>query len=224
MSMSEDNATDRAKTNKYHRQWVKQVLGDKVQTYAHIDPAVHARVQKLAERQQKRIPQVIGSLVLIGLEVLEMMEPPAALAPPAPPSRVDMTALTPLVLASRFPKDSEATRYRMLGTLNLIYMESLKGSAPTGNQLARLAETSTTHMNLTTRVLEQRGLIERTSTNSGVGGKRSLTLRIREDAAQAFNEAHMIATGEPINPGAQPPTPVKKRSRSKKDASSGEEP
>ena len=204
--MSDQDVPKQSKHSEYHKRWKAGTLGpDLVQTYAHISKQDHARVQAVARAEHQRIPQIIGKLVRLGLDLLDLKQPEIPFRAPPPPPKTDIAALTTLILNSRFPEDTETTRFRILGVINLIHLETILGNTPTGNTIARRAHSHPSHMNFTARILEKRGLIDRSPIpTGGEGGKRAYGLRIREDAAAAFNQAHLVETGQEISEGRPP--------------------
>jgi hypothetical protein len=114
------------------------------------------------------------------------------------------TNLTQAILASRFPGDTGSARFRQLALVGVIYVETIRGSEPTGARIARFAGVHPTQVDRLAKELEERGVIVRTLSTKQDGAKWVKILSIHNDAVRRFQEAHIRATGREIqlSPGS----------------------
>jgi hypothetical protein len=118
-----------------------------------------------------------------------------------PPSVAEASVgldLTLAILGSRFPGDTGSARFRQLALVNIIYIETLRGSGPTGIHIARLSGAHPTQIDRLAKELEERGVIDRTLATKRKGAKWVKILSVRADAVCRLKKAHVEATGREV--------------------------
>ena len=191
------NETKKQRLNDYRRAWSERLLGDLVNTFAHLPKEDHARVVELARESKQRIPTMIARLVRIGIDCVDGNVVEAPLSPPAPPpATIDLPMLARAILCSRFPGDTGNARFQQLAFLNVVANEALQGRGATQTSIARFVEAQRSAVGLIGQKLIARGVVE-TQLTPGVNGARSgKTYVIKSDAVEALCKAQLEATGE----------------------------
>jgi hypothetical protein len=161
---------------------------------------LYETIREMAAAQQQRLPAMIGQLLDFAITLLNGSEAPAkpqtrhAMPKPDDP----IVTLTQAILASRFPGDTGAARFRQLAFIHLIYAETLRGHRPTGAHLARMSGSQPSQMDKLAGIFRERGVIESTHAPGQNGAPWGKILSIRPDAVDALRRAHVAATGMDI--------------------------
>jgi hypothetical protein len=168
-------------------------------------------IRAMAAAQKQRLPAMIGQLLDFAVTLLKGSETlPARQTAHAMPKPDDpIVTLTQTILASRFPGDTGAARFRQLAFIHLIHAETLRGNRPTGAHLARLSGSQPSQMDTLARTFRERGVIESTHAPGQNGAPWGKILSIRADAVKGLRKAHKAATGEDILVDTSPPAPRK---------------
>ena len=171
-----------------------------------VPEALYEVIREMAAAQKQRLPAMIGQLLDFAVTLLKGSETPSApqnhQAMPKPDDPI--VTLTQAILASRFPGDTGAARFRQLAFIHLIHAETLRGNRPTGAHLARLSGSQPSQMDKLARTLRERGVIESTHAPGQNGAPWGKILSIRLDAVKGIRKAHKAATGEDIGFDAPP--------------------
>jgi DNA-binding MarR family transcriptional regulator len=191
---------------KYHASWrkaQKALLADMRETKAFVSAETYERVVALAESRTERLPVTIGRLLDFAIEVLDGADFDEAKQEVAVPQaaaslEVPAEALLQAILASRFPTDTGAARLRQFAFVQIVAEQNAKGQAPTSTEMAGLTGAFRAQMDLLSKQLVERGLIQRKHASNHKGAKSAKLLMIAENALEQFNQAHLAETGEPI--------------------------
>lgn len=189
-------------TTRRRAAWRKASLGDRLrETRVYVDEDAYERVVVLAEGQGERLPITMGHLVEFALSVIDgkpgkRPAMPVAAAAPALPS---IAALSQAILASRFPDDTGAARFRQLAFVHLIHAETLRDSKPTPALLAKLSGSHQSQMQELARVLGDRGVVVRSHQPNVHGAAYGKVLAIDSNAIENLKAAHLAATGAPLD-------------------------
>jgi len=161
---------------------------------------LYEAVREMAAAQQQRLPAMIGHLLDFAVTLIHASRaspnPHVDYAMPKPDDPI--VSLTQTILASRFPGDTGAARFRQLAFIHLIYAETLRGHRPTAAHLARLSGSQPSQMDRLASIFRERGVIESTHAPGQNGAPWGKILSIRPDAVDAIRRAHLAATGEQI--------------------------
>lgn len=197
-----ENSRYAAKYAEWRRKWWKETLGDDLRESRVLLPAKdHARVTALASLLGDRLPIVLGQLVVSQLDILDDRPSPLTVSIPSPsvPSEsVRDGNLRRLIFASQFPGDTASSRMRQTAIVDHIASEVARGRKPTARQITNLLNAPSNQVDALCRLLESRGVLDRTSTPGVSPGKSAKVLAIRDDAAERLQAAHLEATGRMI--------------------------
>lgn len=157
-------------------------------------------IREMAAAQRQRLPAMMGQLLDFAVTLLKAgpMPPEPATVAAMPKLEDPIVTLTQTILASRFPGDTGAARFRQLAFIHLIHAETLRGNRPTGAHLARLSGSQASQMDKLARILRERGVIESTHAPGQNGAPWGKILSIRLDAVKGIRRAHNAATGDDI--------------------------
>ncbi|GLS18046.1 hypothetical protein GCM10007874_10620 [Labrys miyagiensis] len=205
--MSTDESKKR-RLNEYRRAWSERLLGELVNTFAHLPKDDHARVTELARENKLRVPTMIARLVRIGLDVVDDHVPATALAPPSPPPpHIDLPLLARAILRSRFPGDTGNARFQQLAFLNVVASEALQGRGATQTSIAKFVEAQRSAVGLIGQKLIARGVVQTQLTPGANGARSGKSYVIKADAVEALCRAQMQTTGERLDMSENPPSP-----------------
>ena len=112
--------------------------------------------------------------------------------------RNDLTGLTRAILASRFPDDTGAARFRQLAFVHLVAVESMRGNRPTATSLSATAGSHKSQMDILAKILVSRGVIVKVPAPGLKGAATAKILSFSKDPIAALQKAHREATGKPI--------------------------
>lgn len=165
-----------------------------------VPEALYETIRRMAAAQHQRLPATMGHLLDFAVGLIHgSSEPPPLPIDYAMPKPDDpIVTLTQLILASRFPGDTGAARFRQLAFIHLIHAETLRGRRPTGAHLARLSDSQPSQMDTLARLFRERGVIESKHAPGQNGAPWGKLLSVRSDAVDGIRRAHQAATGEDI--------------------------
>ncbi len=202
------------------KRWWKESLGENLVDSRTILPREgHNRIRVLAEQLGERIPILLGKFVMASLSMFDKgtMEPPRIDASgetfSASPNRTETPVLLDsdifdlcfAIVSSRFPEDNGAIRMRQAALVMTVARETAAGRKPTTSSIGRITGNRPSQMILLAKPLEDRGVLTRTRMSAVNSGKSAKVLRVRPDALEALEAAHVSATGQPI-PRTDPDT------------------
>ena len=173
-----------------------------------VDEEVFEQVVRLSRILNKGTKVLGGELIRYAMEHIDQGGVPDTAFQPNPPpiAKVDLAALFQMVMRARFKGDTSSARFRQLAFLQLIAAEAAEGRLPTATGLARLTGSHKAQMDTMAATMTERGVIVRTRMSKvdtykpdGTGTRSAKVIVIRDDALEAFNEAHRKATGSPID-------------------------
>jgi hypothetical protein len=170
------------------------------ETKVYMSGEAYDRLVEIAQSRQERLPVTIGYVLDFALAVLDGEQPePIKREPSAPPKlEVSAEALLQAILASRFPEDTGAARLRQAAFVQLVAKHNARGEAPSSTDLAAETGGFRSQMDLLAKQLMGRGVITRKHASGHKGARSAKLLMIAENALEGLNEAHIAATGEPI--------------------------
>ncbi|MCY1740691.1 hypothetical protein [Ensifer sp. SL37] len=197
-----ENSRYTAKYAEWRRQWWKETLGEDLRESRVLLPAKdYPRAMALASDLGTRLPLLLGQLVVSQLDFLDEAPSPTTVSVPGPPEQSDSDRgadLRRLIFASQFPGDTASTRMRLSAIVDHIASEVARGCRPTARQITNLLNAPSNQVDALCRLLEARGMLDRTRTPGVSPGKSAKVLSIREDAADRLQAAHHAATGRVI--------------------------
>lgn len=178
-------------------------------------------VTKMAADTRQRIPFVLSEMIIAQQLIRQdRCNSREAAARPAEPSRLGTPGSSQLsaapnpvlegqlfiaILASRFPEDNGAARFRQVAVLSAIIAETAIGIHPTAKTIAARSLYQQSAVNRLAALLSRRGLIEIHSGQSPLRGKSPNVFSVRPDALEIFAWTHLQATDQPIS---SPPNPT----------------
>lgn len=162
----------------------------------------HEKVVVMAQMLGARIPVVLGQLVLAGMAAMagKTVKPMEPIATPAPPEQTDLLVLLEMVDKSRFHTDTGAARYRQIAFLNRLASAVYHGKRPTIQSLASSVDSHYSQLEVLSKALEKRGIVGRQHVPGLAKSRSGKVLFIRDDAIEAFNQAHIDQVGYPLLP------------------------
>ncbi|MGO4450446.1 hypothetical protein AB4Y96_16110 [Phyllobacterium sp. TAF24] len=162
----------------------------------------HEKVVVMAQMLGARIPVVLGHLVLAGMAAMagKSTKPMEPIATPEPPQPTELAVLIEMIDKSRFQKDTGAARYRQIAFLNRLSDAISHGRRPTIQSLASSVDSHYSQLEILSKALEKRGIIVRQHVPGLAKSRSGKVLYIREDAVEAFNQAHIDEVGYPLLP------------------------
>lgn len=162
----------------------------------------HEKVVAMAQMLGARIPVVLGQLVLAGMASMagKTAKPMEPIAIPAPPKQTDLSILIEMIDKSRFPKDTGAARYRQIAFLNRLAAAIYNGQRPTIQSLASSVDSHYSQLEILSKALEKRGVVVRQHVPGLAKSRSGKVLYLRDNAIEAFNQAHIDEVGYPLLP------------------------
>ncbi|AYG64545.1 hypothetical protein CCGE525_37305 (plasmid) [Rhizobium jaguaris] len=204
--------TSREKYNAYRRAWWAKSLGDHLaESRVFLPREAHDWVVRFAAEVEERIPVVLGKLVVAQIKAADetagIESSESGLKPESKAERVDgaevmstddLHKLFAVILASRFPGDTGASRLRQVGFIGAIVAEIAAGRKPTASSIANCTDNHTSQITVLARTMKDRGVIEVRHAASVRKGKAAKIFSIRPDAVKAIHAAHLDVTGQVI--------------------------
>ncbi len=194
----------KAPTNNYHAKWramqKASLPGNFRETKAYVSSETYERVVSYAA-DKERLPVTIGRLLDLAVSVIEGQDPAMArreFLPEPTTLKVPADALLTAILNSRFPDDTGAARMRQFAFVQIVADQNAKGIAPTATEMADLTGAHRAQMDLLSKQLRERGVIDRKHAPGHKGAKSAKLLMIAEDALERLNAIHIEQTGEPL--------------------------
>lgn len=205
--------TSREKYNAYRRAWWAKSLGEHLtESRVFLPRDAHEWVMRFASEVEERIPVVLGKLVVAQIAASEERvqdKPAVSDQPRAEPletangveavSADNLHKLFYVVLASRFPGDTGATRLRQVGFLAAVAAEVAAGRKPTASSIANCSDNHVSQITGLAKTMKERGVIDVRSASSVRKGKAAKIFSIRQDALKALHAAHVEVTGQAID-------------------------
>lgn len=185
----------------WRARWRKSALEGMRETKVFLTQPAYLRASAIAEGQSERLPVTLGHLIEFAVATIEGDKAPVMKTRPrnASSAQIDLGDLTRAILASRFPEDTGAARFRQLAFVHLVAAETMRGERPTSTSLATISGSHKSQMDLLAKVLVERGVIVKTHAPGLKGAAAAKTLALAADAVRALKKAHIAVTGAVIS-------------------------
>ncbi|WP_349963424.1 hypothetical protein [Rhizobium sp. ZPR3] len=184
------------------RWWEREHDANLTETRIFISTEQYQRIARIATDLEERIPIVLGKLIADYFDAVENGQNQITLPTPTFRPALETTSLTELcdlILWSRFPGETGAHRFRQVALLTTIAREQERGKKPTASSIARIVDSHSSQIDLMTRLLEKRGVLDRVHTPSIRPGVHfGKVLYIRSDAAENLKKVHIAETNSPV--------------------------
>jgi hypothetical protein len=172
------------------------------ETRAMVPVSLHDRIIEMAVEQHKRLAVMISDLLDFAVTTIDggLARQPVEFPPDGNlDARPPIQLLARAIIKSRFEGDTGAARYKQLAFVTFILAEHRRGEPPTAGSLAQLVGTHRSQIDLIATLLQERGLISKTSAPGYKGAQHNTILDVRPDAIQAYKRAHLDQTGIPLD-------------------------
>ncbi len=192
-----------SKYTEYRKKWrAASLTTDQVETKVILSKIDHEKVVAMSQALGARIPIVMGKLISSGIAAMSgrQFQPLKPMLPPPSLPQTNLLVLCLLIDKSRFKGDTGSARYRQIAFVNRLAAEATLGNQPTILGLAQSVDSHYSQIELLSKVLEVRGIISRPHVPGLARSRSGRILLLRDDAIEAFNQAHIEMVGTSLLP------------------------